>query len=196
MKFTFNVHGKDITIESMIRLKDSDSVITEIDTASLLGTRYIIKCLKSSENQVVTVSEKNEMFSTPLITNGGKSLLLVIDRAQGIINPYVTINNWSLRTTEKDSAGNVIVTSVIYPGDISELPDTIPLDQVIRQQASNKITDHVKTENNGWIGLIAALVAYAVDNRKTIFERSQSTARSITSKGHKMISYLQDVSVG
>lgn len=168
MKFTFQKDGKQFNIETAVRINDAAGKIQLIQTASVLGSRFVTDAFTEGDSQKVTLTEKAGMFSKSLLTEDGKSIRVVIDRNRGIVNPYLTVNNWSMRESTS-SNGNITLTSVKCPFSVDDLPDTIPLTDPLTQVASEtssvRATDNSKS--NGLLTAAAAIAGVYLANRNS-----------------------------
>jgi len=82
MKFSFTANGRSYTAETLVRVKDSSGNLKIVDTAAVLGSRYVSDARKESDKQVVVLSDSNGIFSQSLLTDDGKSIRVVLDKAQ------------------------------------------------------------------------------------------------------------------
>lgn len=126
MKFRFVTATSSYNIESVVRIKDEQGVLLTVDTSLLLGDRFVTSYKSDGVNQVVELTDTKSIFSTSLLSSDGQNLRVIIDRERKILNPYLTINQWSLRQSVKKGTATV-VTAALYPGSIADLPEFIPL---------------------------------------------------------------------
>lgn len=188
MKFTFQApSGKTYSMETIVRVKDSAGNLQVIDTAAVLGSRYVTDFSKASDKQVVVLSESSDMWSQSLLTEDGKSIRVILDKSQGIVNPYITINNWSVRDTASAN-GKVTVSSVLCPFPIEDLPSTIPLDNVNVASNKNGVTNSSKpieasNSNDRILTLAAATVGvllHAGSNKDKKYKSSEEEGGTAT----------------
>lgn len=133
MKFSFQKDGKTISISTDIRVKESNGSVVSVDTMAVLGSRHIIDYdLLSDNRQSVTLSEAAGIFSSSLLSSDGKKIKVILDKSQGILNPYLSISSskgeWSLRESTKNAGGEIVITSVKYPDDLTDFPEYIPIE--------------------------------------------------------------------
>lgn len=180
MKFTFQKDGKQFDIETAVRINDAAGKTQVIQTSSILGSRFVTDAFNDGDNQKVILSEKPGMFSRSLLTEDGKSIRVVIDRSRGIVNPYLTINNWSMRQSTSEN-GTITITSLKCPFDVDSLPDTIPLNDPLATMAGSTTASTATASSSGNRDtLITAAAAIAGAYLAT---RSSEDDRDISPRG-------------
>jgi hypothetical protein len=172
MKFDVQVDNKMYRIDTQIMVKDESGVSRWIQTIGVLGDRFVQSygLDDDGKNQIVQLGSKSQggFFTRPLIKNGGKDIVVVLDRKLGIINPYLSINNWAVRSSTIKN-GVVEITSSKFPGNIDHLPDSIPiLDRGTLSphnlEARNSSTATQHTSDRGMI-VAASFIASWIGNK-------------------------------
>jgi len=208
MKVSITRNNKSYTIETLVRLKNANGGLDIYDTSSILGSRFVEDSEIRDGKQIVSITDKEPMFGSSLLSEDGSKLRVVIDRSMGIINPYITINDWSIRETAQNGEGKFKISSVKYPYDIADLPDFVPIEglpnaqQQSTSQTSNSAANNTNTQSSqegAGLGTViaAGLVGVALhaikdkkeddsDDEEESFERQANSYTKPSSSGRSI----------
>lgn len=125
MEYLFTTDGKPSKITTSINVKNSDGNYAIVDTLAAIGSRHVISAVKEGSDQVITLSTDPGVFTNPLVSDDGKRIKVFLDKEAGILNPYLTIDNWSYRETSA-SGSNIVMRAALYKGTLADLPDFLP----------------------------------------------------------------------
>lgn len=165
MQFEFQTSQGLVKISTNVLIEDEQGTRSRVDTAPVLGSRFVTGSFVRDGHQEVTIAETSSMWTQGLLTPDGKSIVVVLDRERGILNPYLSINDWALRKTQLMDDGSIKMTAAKYVGDVSKLPSTIPLPDMKRANVqqngldASKRAGHANTMNDASIVALSAVAA-------------------------------------
>lgn len=120
-----------------------------VRTDSLMHRRYVVSAITEVREgktvQLVRLTNKKTVFTTPLFNDEDNTILVVLDGPKGILNPLLTVNNWAMVKTRRVDDNTIEYERSLYSEATGMDINTVPA--VVRDVIYNRDSDKVELSN-------------------------------------------------